>query len=287
MQESLFDSQRKRLLTSYKDAKQTVICATQPYHSTCKLTGVVVDNDTSFAPGVAFLKFAANQKMVFFSYGVGDQIDLGGTSGFETATDAETNLAKGTSTNGAQDYVIEGVGFHTRGQRVEYPASGIPYSQVSDAAVQAAISGNVPIFDPAAILMPPQVQSPFNLENGVFQALLGQCSLEFLFDRARIFKLGTLDLLPQGGAQSLLRANGMPSNDNRYRIPEGYLWRKDGMDDCELTVTATLQRDLIVPINRMVNFHDMEGTSNYAPTKVHVECVMRLFGLGVNMPSAN
>ncbi|HXK20821.1 MAG TPA: hypothetical protein VNG33_23580, partial [Polyangiaceae bacterium] len=162
-----------------------------------------------------------------------------------------------------------------------------PYNQVADAAVQAALSGNTPIFDPAAIVMPPQGQSPFNLENGIFQALLGQCSLEFLFDRARIFKLGTLDLLPQGGAQSLLRANGMPSNDNRYRIPEGYLWRKDGMDDCELTVTATLQRDLVVPINRLVNFHDTEGTSNFAPAKMHLECVMRLFGLGVNMPSAN
>ncbi len=286
MAEPIFSTQRKRLLDSYKAAGQPIIARTIPYHSTGVFKGDVVDADTSIPPGVAFLKFAKNQQVVFFSYGIGDQVDLAGTA-FETATEAETNLAKGTSTNGAQDFVIEGVGFHCRGMRVTYPTGAVPYTQVTDAAVQAALRGNTPIFDPAAIIMPPQGQSPFNLEQGMFQALLGYCSLQFLFDQQRIEKIGTLDLLPQAGAQSNLRANGVPENSNRYRIPEGYLWRKDGLDDCELTVTATLRRDVVIPINRITNYKDTEGTSNYAPTQIALECVMRLFGLAVNMPSAN
>jgi hypothetical protein len=286
MAEPIFTTQRKRILEMYKKAGQPIIARTIPYHSTAILKGTVVDADTSIAPGVAFLKFAANQSMVFFSYGIGDLIDLGGTTQ-ERATEAETNLAKGTSTNGAQDFVIEGVGFHNRGLRVVYPTGAVPYSQVADPAVQAALRGNAPIFDPAAIVVPPQAQSPFNLENGVFQALLGYCSLQFLFDQQRIEKIGTLDILPQGGAQSNLRSNGVPENSNRYRIPEGYLWRKDGVDDCELTVTATLRKDVIIPINRITNYKDVEATSNYAPTEMSLECVMRLYGLAVNMPSAN
>jgi len=287
MAESLFSSQRSRLLKGYKEANQAVVCATQPYHSTAVFKGEVVDADSTFAPGVAFLKFAKNQVLSFFNYGLGDNVQLGGSAGASVATDAETNLGKAASTNGAMDFVIEGIGFHTRGQRVQYATTGVPVSQVADPAVIAAVTGNGPIYDPAAILMPPQVQSPFNLEQGVFQSLLGISSLELTFDRQRIFPLGTVDLLPQAGGQSMLRANGLPTNDNRYRIPEGYLWRKDGMTDSDLLVTVTLQRDLIVPINRITNFHDTEGTSNFAPQFVWVECVLRLFGLGVNMPSAN
>lgn len=286
MEQAIFSSQRQRLLEQYKKAGQQIIARTIPYHSTGVFKGTIVNADTSIPPGVAFLKFAKNQQIVFFSYGIGDQVDLGGTA-FQTASEAETNLAKGTSTNGAQDFVIEGVGFHCRGMRVVYPATGVPYSQASDAAVQQMLLGNSPVYDPAAIIMPPQGQSPFNLENGIFQSLLGQCSLSFLFDQQRIEKIGTLDILPQAGAQSFLRANGSPENANRYRIPEGYLWRKDGMDDCELSVTATLRNDVVIPINRITNWVDTEGTSNFAPTGINLECVMRLFGLAVNMPSAN
>jgi len=286
MAEPIFSTQRSRLLESYKKLGQPIVARTIPYHSTGVFKGTVVDADTSIPPGVAFLKFAKNQQVIFFSYGIGDQIDLGGTA-FQTASEAETNLAKGTSTNGAQDFVIEGVGFHCRGMRVQYPTGAIPYTQVTDAAVQQMLLGNNPIFDPAAIIMPPQGQSPFNLENGIFQSLLGQCSLTFLFDQQRIEKIGTLDILPQAGAQSMLRANGVPENSNRYRIPEGYLWRKDGLDDCELTVTATLRNDVVIPINRITNYKDVEATSNYAPTQISLECVMRLFGLAVNMPSQN
>lgn len=286
MDQNLFQTQRARLLSQYKAAGQEVVAHTIPYHSTGVFKGDVVDADTTIPPGVAFLVFRKNQVVHFFNYGIGDQVDLGGTS-FQTASEAETNLAKGTSTNGAQDFVIEGVGFHCRGMRNKYPTGAVPYTQVADASVQQAILGNSPIFDPAALIMPPQGQSPFNLENGIFQALLGQCSLSFLFDQQRIEKIGTLDILPQAGAQSMLRANGVPENSNRYRIPEGYLWRKDGLPDCELDVTATLRNDVVIPINRITNYKDVEAVSNYAPTQITLECVMRLFGLAVNMPSGN
>ncbi len=285
--EPIFKTQRNRLLTSYKEANQTIIAHTIPYHSTGVMIGDVVESNSSVPPGVAFVKFSAQQQIVFFGYGVGDQVQLGGAAGFSTATEAETNLGKAASTNGAQDFIIEGIGFHCRGMRNQFAEGAAPVTNVTDLTVLNALRGNGPIYDPAAIVMPPQGQSPFNLEQGMFQALLGQASVEFLFDRQRIEKIGTLDLLPQAGAQSYLRANGSPESSNRYRIPEGYLWRKDGMSDSDLQVTVTLRRDVVVPINRVNNWIDTEGTVNYAPTKIILECVMRLYGLAVNMPSDN
>lgn len=285
--EPIFLTQRNRLLKSYKEAGQAIVAHTIPYHSTGVIVGDVVENSTSIAPGVAFVKFLAGQAITFFGYGVGDQVNLGGSAGFSIATEAETNLGKAASTNGAQDFIIEGIGFGCRAMRNQFATGAAPVTNVTDLVVSAALLGNAAIYDPAAIVMPPQGQSPFNLENGIFQALLGLCSVEFLFDRQRIEKIGTVDLLPQAGAQSALRSNGVAESSNRYRVPEGYLWRKDGMSDSDLQVTVTLRRDLVVPINRVANWIDTETVVNYAPTKIYLECVMRLFGLAVNMPSDN
>jgi len=286
MSDPIFKSQRRRMLEAYKDAKQEVIAHTIPYHSTAVLKGDVVDWTTTPEPGVAFLVFRAGQKLTFMTYGVGDQVFLGGTNEVR-ATDAETNLAKGNSTNGAQDYIIEGIGFHQRGARVQYTGSSLTAisALTADRDVEASLNGDVAIYDPAAIMSPPQIMSPFNLEQGPFQALLGQSSIELLFDRKRVEKIGTLDMLPQAGAQSFLRANGSPDSDNRYRIPEGYLWRKDGQADCELEIDVILQRTIVVPINATQLWN--ADPSSVAPTAVWLEVVLRLYGLGIDLPSQN
>lgn len=282
----VFKTQRRRLLEAYAKNGQEIIAHTIPYHSVGVFKFDIVDWTTTPAPGVAMAVARRNQQVTFFNYGVGDQVFLGGT-GNSQATEAETNLAKGNSTNGAQDYVIEGIGFHCRGMRVVY--SGTPLTNISaltaDADVEAAWLGNNAIFDPAALATPPQMQSPFNLEQGLFQALLGQASIQLLFDRKRVEKIGTLDLLPQAGAQSYLRANGAPESDNRYRIPEGYLWRKDGQPDCELEVDVALQRPVVVPINATQLWN--ESPNSVVPTSIYLECVVRLFGLAIDMPSQN
>lgn len=282
---ALFTTQRERILKAYADQGQEVIAHTIPYHSTGVIRFDVVDASEAGTP-VAMAVARRNQVISFFSYGVGQQVDLGGTVN-NRATDAETNLAKGRSTNGAQDYIIEGVGFHCRGMKFLWSGADLAALQalVADPTVEAALLGDIPVFDPAAILVPPQGQSPFNLEQAMFQSVIPYCSIELLFDRKRVEKIGTIDLMPQAGAQSYLRANGSPESSNRYRIPEGYLWRKDGQPDCELEATVQLQRDVVVPVNQVPTWGAVPV--QVVPSAIYLEVVLRLYGLAVDLPSAN
>jgi hypothetical protein len=285
-----FQTQRKRLLDQYKTQGQAITCRTIPYQSTGVFQFDVVDSALDTPPGVAYAVARKNQVLTLFNYGVGDQINLGGTGGNVRATEADTNQGEGSRTNGAQDFVIEGVGFYARSVHAAYAAGtgnlyggdGLP----TDADVLASLSGDLPVYDPAAINMPPQAQSPFNLENGMFQALIDLISVDFLFDRKRTEKIGTVNVMPCASAKSMLRANGTPENSNMYRIPEGYLWRRAGQPDSEFTANLTLQRALVVPINGIIPY--VAGAASAAvPTKIWLEVTMRLFGLAVDLPSAN
>ncbi len=283
-----FETQRTRLLKAYEQAGQPITCRTIPYHSTCVFQFDVV-NFAGASPGVGYAIARKNQTQTLFQYGVGDQIFLGGT-GNTRATEAETNLGKASSTNGAEDFVIEGVGFHAAAKRVLYaPGTGNLYAGTgvpTDPTALASLTGDVGVYDPAAINMPPQAQSPFNNEDGMFQALLPKISVDFLFDRKRTEKIGTVDTMPCASAKSYLRANGNPDQHNVYRIPEGYLWRRDGQPDSEFSVNLTLQRDIVVPINGILPYVT-GATSPAAPTTIWIEMVMRLYGLAVDLPSAN
>lgn len=287
-----FQTQRSRILQAYKDAGQAITCRTIPYHSTTRFQGDIVNFSGAASPGVGYAVFRKNQSRVLFNYGVGNQVDLGGPAQ-TTATEADTNLGKASSTNGAEDFVIEGVGFHSRGKRIAFaPGTGNLYvggvGTPTDPAVIGALTGDVAIYDPAAINVPPQIQSPFNLEDGVLQALLPLISVSFLFDRKRTEKIGTVDVMPCTSAKSYLRANGEPSQNNMYRIPEGYIWRRDGQPDSEFTAQLNLERDLVVPLNGIVPYVT-GGTqvSPACPTTVWIEVTMRLFGLAIDLPTAN
>ena len=106
--------------------------------------------------------------------------------------------------------------------------AGTNLADVTDPDALNAIRAGVPIYDPGALYTPPQIQSPFNLEAGLYRQLAGHISVEFEWDRGRIVKMGTLEQIPEGAANSYLRAVGEPSTNDRYRIPEGYLWRREG-----------------------------------------------------------
>jgi hypothetical protein len=283
-----FKTQRKRLLESYAEAQQAITARTIPYHSTGVFAFEVV-NFAGASPGVAYAVARKGQSVTLFQYGVGDQVFLGGTTNTR-ATEADTNLGKASSTNGAEDFVIEGIGFHARSKRVQYAAgtgnlyngTGVP----TDLDVLASLVGDAPMYDPAAINMPPQAQSPFNLEDGFLQALIGNVSVDLLFDRKRTEKIGTVDTMPCASAKSYLRANGNPDQNNTYKIPEGYLWRRDGQPDSEFSVTLTVQRPIVIPINGILPY--VTGASSpAAPTRIWVEVVMRLYGLAIDLPSAN
>jgi hypothetical protein len=285
-----FMTQRKRLLEAYKKTGEAITCRTIPYHSTTRFQLDVVDFASGTSPGVGYAVARRNQARTLFNYGVGNQVDLGGLGGQQTATEADTNLGKPSSTNGAEDFVIEGVGFHSRGMSVAYaPGTGNLYAgpgKPVDPTVLSSLTGDVAVYDPAAINMPPQGQSPFNLENGILQALLPMISVSFLFDRKRTEKIGTVDVMPCTSAKSYLRANGEPSQNNMYRIPEGYLWRRDGQPDSEFTAQLNLEKDVVVPINGILPYVT-GATSPAAPTTIWIQVTMRLFGLAVDLPSAN
>lgn len=285
-----FTTQRKALLDQYKAAGQAITCRTIPYQSTGVFQLDVVDFATGTAPGAGYAVARKNQVLTLFNYGVGDQINLGGGSGNTRATEADTNQGEGSRTNGAEDFVIEGVGFYARSCRVQYAAgTGNLYAgtgKPTDTDVLSALNGDLPIYDPAAINVPPQVQSPFNLENGIFQSLIDLISVDFLFDRKRTEKIGTVNVMPCGSAKSMLRANGDPLNSNVYRIPEGYLWRRAGQPDSEFTANLTLQRALVVPLNGIIPYV-VGSAADAVPTTIWLEVTMRLYGLAVDLPSAN
>lgn len=285
-----FSTQRKILLDSYKAAGQAITCRTIPYQSTGVFQFDVVDAALTTAPGNAYAVARKNQVLTLFNYGVGDQINLGGLAGNVRATESDTNQGEGSRTNGAEDFVIEGVGFYARSMRVAYAANtGNLYAGTGkpvDADVLASLTGDLPVYDPASVNMPPQFQSPFNLENGTFQSLIDLVSVDFLFDRKRTEKIGTVNVMPCASAKSLLRANGEPNNSNIYRIPEGYLWRRAGQPDSEFTANLTLQRALVIPINGILPYVT-QANADAMPTTIWMEVTMRLFGLAVDLPSAN
>jgi hypothetical protein len=286
MDSSQFPTAREKAVQAYLKAGLQFEATTVPYHSTQSLKFDVVDADaTPSAPagGFAFAVARAGQVLRFFSYGKNESVDLGGSASVK-ATEAETNLVKGSSTNGAQDFVIEGIGLSMRGLRVDNEVTKST-DGVADKDVLAAATGDRPIYDPGAIWTPPQCQSPFNLEQGLFQAVLPHLSLQFGFDDRKFFKLGLADLLPQAGAQSFLRANGVPDSANRYEVEEGFIWRKDGSPDSEFQAVLTLERAVVVPIN-LVTFGSASGDV-LTPNSVWIELLMRLFGLALTLPSEN
>jgi hypothetical protein len=273
----LFQTVRTKVLKAFQDAQVAFVANTLPYHSTRQLVATVVQDRND----VAFAVFAAGQEMRFFSYGLGDQITLGPAQ--TDVTEADTNLAKGLSTNGASDVVIEGFALHARGLRVQYPdVDG--WGQTPPTGIVLELNnGGVNLYDPAAIVMPPQAQSPFNLEDGLLHHLAPLVSVEAEWDRKTHLRLGTLDLLPRGGAGSMLRSNGLPTSDNRFLVPEGLLWRRDGQHDSEFCLTCKLERALVVPIS-LVQLPGGDATD--VPSFIYVELVARLFGLSVQLPSA-
>ena len=181
-----------------------------------------------------------------------------------------------------------------RGIRISYATAdgGTPgaaaagNAAVTDANVQQALTGGVPIYDPGALYVPPQVQSPFNLENGLYRALAGIISVEFEWDRGRVVKMGTLEQIPEGGANSYLRSSGEPSTNDRYRIPEGYLWRREGQPDSEFITRGLVTEPVACPILNVAVPSSVTPTVSVLGV-VLLDVVMRLHGLSVKLPSRN
>lgn len=280
---SKFTTKRKEILAVYDQSGQKYRASTRPYKSTVQLSWNVVDQQPPpAAQAVAYAVARKAQVLEFFGYGLGDAIPFGPAGVTRQANEADTNQSKGRRTNGVEDMVVEALSCTQRSLRVAYAAGAYTGA---DASVIAASLGKAALFDPAAILGPPQMFSPFNLENPFLTAVAPHLSLTFEWNRELIEKVGTLDEIPEGAAKSFLRASGDPRNDNRYRIPEGYGWRREGEPDCEMIIRATLAEDVVLPIS-LVGINGVPGTI-VTPTDIMQDICLRAHGLIVRLPSKN
>jgi hypothetical protein len=289
--DSLFQRARDELISTYDASGQPYYATTKPYKSTLSFVWTVVSPEPAAGPfTMAYAKLEQGQEIEWFSYGVGDAMAWapGTINPTKIADESDTNLSKGRRTNGVDDFVIEGISATHKTNRIFYPDQGgppvVPPTVSTDAEVLDAFRGNLPVVDPGGVLLPAQIGSPFNLEDEVFEAIKPQCAIEFEWDRSKVIKIGTLDEIPEGGAKSFLHASGDPRTDNRYKIPEGYLWRKQGRSDSEFVVRGTIERTLVMPIFLVT---PDSGALTKLPAFFYTDISVRLHGLAVAEISQN
>lgn len=277
-----FETARSRLVGAYEKAGRPYVGSTVPYLSTRGLMFEIVDTDLVNNLGFAIAR--KDQSLEFFSYGLGDKFDL--VNGItKKANSADTNLAKGGSTNGVGDMVIESVGIGPKGLRMGIDNAAANYG-VLDVDVASALAGATmtgAIYDPGALCSAPQSQSPFNLEDGLYNAASPHMAVKLTFDSDSFRTLTTADMMPSGSARSALRAAGVPEARNTWKIPEGILWRRDGQGHSELAMIVELKHDIVVPISLPWN---AAHTARIAPTVIVVEIAARISGLELTEPRA-
>jgi hypothetical protein len=281
-----FVTQRSKLIAMYNAMSGpggTVAyeAKTKPYKSAQQFIFPVVDAFPIGAIVMAHAVLRQQTQAEWFSYKLGDNIPFGPAGVTRTALEGDTNLSKPRQTNGVEDFVIEGISATCKSRRIDYPATSFTGTDPDDIS---AYAGGKVIYDPASLMSPPQMMSPNTGEDALFEALKPVCAIEFEWDRRRVEKIGTLDEIPEGGAKSFLRASGDPRTDNRYRIPEGYLWRREGQPDSEFITRGRISEAVVIPISLI-------GTLGSAilvkPNNLYIDVVIRLHGLALSLPSAN
>jgi hypothetical protein len=285
--EPLFMTQRRRMIESYKAAGEPFSASTKPYKSTVTWTYTTVNYIA--AASVVWAVAAQGQSNDYFGYKIGDQVPGNGDTSvpFRQATEGDTNLSKARTTNGAEDFVIEGMSASHANTRLDYSGGPAVFPPgIVDVVVGQALGGAVPIYDPGSLYAPPQVFSPFNLEDGLYRSLAPSIALEFQWDRGKIVKIGTLEQIPEGAANSYLRSSGEPSTNDRYRIPEGYLWRREGQPDSEFIIRGVLTQPVAVPM-LVVLGPSATTPTNIIPGRIKLDSLMRLHGLSVKLPTRN
>jgi hypothetical protein len=280
-EELQFETARQKIQDLYANGGQDVEIRSVPYFDTAQFTGKYISGNTT--SGIGWVKFSP-QELVFLSKGKASEIRLGPTN--VQISPAETNLAKANSTNGATHMAVEALSLARTNWRVQYASTaGFGEGNVpTDEDIVAAIGGGGAIVDPFALVVPRQFQSPAMLQDAVFQTLLKHTSVKLEFDSSRSFEIGLAELLPSGGASSMLDANGLPTNDNRYEFPEGVLWNADGNPDSELAVRLQLHRPVVVPIDLVM----LPGSAVYtAPTYIYAVTRLRVHGLSIGPRGQN
>jgi hypothetical protein len=294
LENAVFMTTRKKVVELYADTGKKFRATTKPYKSTRPL---IFDIVKSFNNTMAHAIARAGQELVFFNYGQGDSV----TDGFGATLkppQSWTNQLTASSTNGGNDMIVEGFSASAKGVRVQWPRG--TYLTVDPApgtdpdlltAYEGATAGGsqtvVELGDPAALMSPPQLDSPFNLRRLLMDVCAPSLVLTFSFDEERTDKVGTLDELPEGGAKSYLMANGDPRTDNRYRIPEGYWWRRKGEVDSNFQIAARLTEPLVVPITLVGLFGTVQTPALIIPKALALDITIRVHGLQLRVEGQN
>jgi hypothetical protein len=279
-----FVTQKTKLIQQYDALGVPYEAKTKPYISTQQFVLQIVDAFPAAAITMAHAVLRAGQTVTWFGYRLGDNIPYGPANVTRQALESDTNLSKPRMTNGVEDFVIEGVSATVKSQRLDY--SSTVYTGVDPDVINAYL-GKAIIYDPAALSSPPQQFSPFNLEKAIYSAIAPAIPVEFEWDRRRVEKIGRLDQWVEGGGKSFLNANGDPRTDNRYRIPEGYLWRREGQPDSEFICRGTTPEAVVVPINLIIPPNNSSSTTNVKPNDLFIDVTVRLHGLSLSLPSGN
>lgn len=283
-----FKYSRKKLLDMYagfaKDHNTEFLVTTKPVHSVQSLHGDVVNGNIAATAPYGWVVFRKGQRMNFFEPALGAAGELSADPTHKWS-EADTTLTKPRSTPGAADMAIEGLGFELRGVKPEYASSVGFVSGTADKAVDQAMTGFGPIYDPSSKVVPVEFSSPVMLESVLVTALSPYLSISFEWDQAeRTEKIGTANQLGVGGGASYLHANGVPSSRDRYEIPEGYIWSRDGEPGCEFICAMTLVENVAIPFSTVT---ELEAATLINPVRIHAEFMLRAFGLQLRMPNKN
>lgn len=283
MNDQIWQRTRNELLKAYEDSGAAYYCFTRPYKSAQPFVWEIVSPVPAGAATMAYAVLNRGQKVNWFDYGEGEAMSWapGTTNPTKIATASDTNLSRGRQTNGTEDFVIESISASCKGSRIAY-AAGTTTS--TDVDVINAFIGNFEVRDPGALMAPPQFDSPFNLEGVLFEAIKPVCAISFLWDQKNLLKIGTLDEIPEGGAKSFLHASGDPRTDNRYKVPEGYAWRKQGLKDCDFVVVGEITDTIVVPITLVTT--DGAGAAR-VPELFYTDVVVRLHGMAIDGVTRN
>lgn len=248
------------------------------------IAGQLRGDVTAGANGVDFLVFAP-QTVKLARKGIGDEAAYGRTN--SDATEAETNLQRGGSTDGARDMAIEGIQISSLGCLVNYTDGGAVSgwgTAPTQEAVVRALAGQAAIVDPFGLIVPPQLQSPYLLEDALFVSLMRLSAVELKLDTSRPFNLGCARLFPGSAGASMLHSNGDPMVSNTFVFPEGILWQRDGKADSDLSLTLTLHREVVVPLNSVT----LPGGAAVTPLKnVYQRIGIDLTGVSVSELAVN
>lgn len=253
--ERLVKSSFEKIKTRFDKANKEYHINTRPYYSSGAVPFKLSLLESVGGVNRYIAVAEAGTEIVLFSYGDGDNVKQVGL-GDRPADNHDTNQSTANRTN-SEDVAIEGFSVHSRGVRMagktavgsSLPPAIRPYLPLLGISEgnAAAQSASIPCEDPSASLFTPETHSPLTLEDLIWRAIAPKMTFETQWNRKAVDLLGCLDQVPEGGANSFLKANGDPTCKNYFEIPEGLYWKQEGSPaDSLFSLLCKLNQDVIV-----------------------------------------